>query len=51
VLATLRPGQLLAGKIIGIGLVGLLQFSILGVVAAVLAARTHLIRSPRSNRT
>jgi ABC-2 type transport system permease protein len=32
-LATIRPRRLLAGKVIGIGLVGLLQLTIVGAAA------------------
>ena len=41
VLSAIRPRQLLAGKIIGIGLVGLLQLGIIGAVGAVVATRFH----------
>lgn len=42
-LATIRPSQLLAGKILGIGIVGLLQLLILGVAAVVPAAATGVL--------
>lgn len=45
-LATVRPGQLLLGKVIGIGLVGLLQLAIIGAVALLLMARTHVVTLP-----
>jgi ABC-2 type transport system permease protein len=45
-LATVRPSQLLAGKIIGIGLVGLLQLSIVGAVTIVLIAVTGVLSLP-----
>ena len=45
-LATLRPGQLLLGKVVGIGLVGLLQLAIIGAVALLLIARTHVVTIP-----
>jgi ABC-2 type transport system permease protein len=45
-LATLRPGQLLLGKVVGIGLVGLLQLAIIGAVALVLIATTHVVTLP-----
>jgi ABC-2 type transport system permease protein len=46
VLATVRPTQLLAGKIVGIGLVGLLQLAIVGAAGFVLVARTHVLTIP-----
>jgi ABC-2 type transport system permease protein len=45
-LATIRPGQLLAGKVVGIGLVGLLQLAIVGSVGLILIARTHVVTIP-----
>lgn len=45
-LATLRPGQLLLGKVVGIGLVGLLQLAIIGAIALLLIARTHVVTIP-----
>ncbi|MBV9282560.1 MAG: ABC transporter permease [Chloroflexi bacterium] len=45
-LATIRPGQLLAGKVVGIGLVGLLQLAIVGAVGLILIARTHVVTIP-----
>ena len=45
-LATLRPGQLLLGKVVGIGLVGLLQLAIMGAVALILLERTHVVTLP-----
>jgi ABC-2 type transport system permease protein len=45
-LATIRPGQLLAGKVVGIGLVGLLQLAIVGAVGLLLIARTHVVTIP-----
>jgi ABC-2 type transport system permease protein len=45
-LATLRPGQLLLGKVVGIGLVGLLQLAIMGAVALILLERTHVVTIP-----
>jgi ABC-2 type transport system permease protein len=46
VLATIRPSQLLAGKVIGIGLVGLLQLSIVGAALLLLVAVTHAVAIP-----
>lgn len=45
-LATIRPGQLLFGKVAGIGLVGLLQLAIVGAVGLILVARTHVVTIP-----
>jgi ABC-2 type transport system permease protein len=45
-LATVRPGQLLAGKVVGIGLVGLLQLVIIGAVGLILIVRTHVVSIP-----
>jgi ABC-2 type transport system permease protein len=45
-LATVRPRQLLFGKVVGIGLVGLAQLVLLGAVAIVAVTRTHVISVP-----
>lgn len=45
-LSTVRPRQLLLGKVVGIGLVGLVQLAILGVVAIVVVTRTQAISIP-----
>ncbi len=45
-LATIPPSRLLAGKIIGIGLVGLLQLSIIGTVAFVGVTFTNVVSIP-----
>jgi ABC-2 type transport system permease protein len=45
-LATVRPVQLLAGKIIGIGLVGLIQLAIIGVIGLVIAVAANAITLP-----
>jgi ABC-2 type transport system permease protein len=45
-LATIRPSRLLAGKIVGIGLVGLLQLTIVGVAALVAVRVTHVASIP-----
>jgi ABC-2 type transport system permease protein len=42
-LATVRPWQLLLGKVIGLGLVGLAQFALIGTVGLVLAAATDVL--------
>jgi ABC-2 type transport system permease protein len=45
-LATVRPRQLLFGKVVGIGLVGLVQLVLLGAVALVAVNETHAISVP-----
>lgn len=45
-LATIRPWQLLTGKILGIGAVGLLQILIIGTVGAGLATATDVLTVP-----
>ncbi len=45
-LATIRPSQLLAGKVIGIGLVGLLQISIVAAATLVVVSLTHAVSIP-----
>jgi len=45
-LSTVRPSQLLIGKIVGIGLIGLFQLSIVGVYAIVVASLTHVFTVP-----
>jgi ABC-2 type transport system permease protein len=45
-LATIRPSQLLAGKVIGVGLVGLLQLAIVAAATLILAALTHVAAIP-----
>jgi ABC-2 type transport system permease protein len=45
-LAAVRPVQLLAGKIIGIGLVGLIQLAIIGVVGLAVAVAAGSITLP-----
>jgi ABC-2 type transport system permease protein len=45
-LAAVRPVQLLAGKIIGIGLVGLLQLAIIGIVGLAAATAAGVITLP-----
>ena len=46
VLGTLRPHQLLAGKVLGIGLLGVAQILLLGVIAAVLLPIQDAFRVP-----
>ena len=45
-LATIRPSRLLAGKVIGIGLVGLLQLTIVGAAALVAVQVTNVASIP-----
>jgi ABC-2 type transport system permease protein len=45
-LATIRPSDLLAGKILGIGLVGLLQISIVAAATLVAVAVTNVVTTP-----
>ena len=45
-LSTVRPRQLLFGKVIGIGLVGFAQLILVGAVALVTVLRTHAISVP-----
>jgi len=45
-LATIRPAELLAGKILGIGFVGLLQLGIVAIAALVAASLVHAISIP-----
>jgi ABC-2 type transport system permease protein len=45
-LATVRPRQLLIGKVLGIGAVGLLQLTLLAVVALITVSRTQVISVP-----
>ena len=45
-LATIRPSRLLAGKVIGIGLVGLLQLTIVGAAALVAVHVTNVAPIP-----
>ena len=45
-LATVRPRQLLIGKVLGIGAVGLLQLVLVAVVALIAVSRTQVINVP-----
>jgi ABC-2 type transport system permease protein len=45
-LATLRPVQLLAGKVIGIGIVGLLQLLLIGAIGLTMAVALQVITLP-----
>src|SRR5699024_12184194 len=42
-LATVRPWQLMSGKVLGLGLVGLIQLAIIGVVGIVGASVTGVL--------
>ena len=48
ILSTLRPRHLLAGKVIGIGLLGLAQLALIAGLAAVLLAGAPSMPRPRS---
>ncbi len=45
-LATMKPWQLLAGKVVGIGAVGLVQLLVLGIIGAIGASVTGLLTVP-----
>ena len=45
-LSTVRPGQLLVGKVIGIGLVGLLQLGVIALFALLFTVPTHVLTLP-----
>lgn len=45
-LSTIRPRQLLFGKVVGIGLMGCLQLLLLGIVALIAISRTNAITVP-----
>ena len=45
-LSTVRPRQLLFGKVLGIGLVGLVQLTVLGIVALVTVSRYQVVSIP-----
>ena len=45
-LATVRPGQLMAGKIVGIGVVSLLQLVLIGAAALITTTATGLLTLP-----
>ncbi|HEX6507807.1 MAG TPA: ABC transporter permease [Chloroflexota bacterium] len=45
-LSTVRPGQLLFGKLVGIGLVGVLQLAIIGAAGLMLIALSHVATLP-----
>lgn len=45
-LATIRPAQLLAGKVLGIGLVGLAQFLLIGTIGVVSAVAGGVLSLP-----
>src|SRR4029077_704164 len=45
-LATVRPRQLLFGKVVGIGLVGFIQLVLVGAVGVLAVTLTHAIAVP-----
>ena len=45
-LSTVRPRQLLFGKVVGIGLVGLIQLTLVGAVGLITVMKTHAITVP-----
>lgn len=45
-LATIRPWQLLSGKVVGLGLVGLIQLASVGIVGLLLAILTGVVTIP-----
>src|SRR5207245_9889757 len=45
-LATVRPSQLLAGKIVGIGLMSMLQLAIVATATLVAVAVTNVVTTP-----
>jgi ABC-2 type transport system permease protein len=45
-LATIPPSQLLAGKVLGIGLIGLVQLGLVATAALIANAATHLVTTP-----
>jgi ABC-2 type transport system permease protein len=46
ILSTVRPRQLLFGKVVGIGLVGFIQLILVGAVALITVMKTHAITVP-----
>ena len=46
ILSTVRPRQLLFGKVVGIGMVGFVQLILVGAVALVAVMKTHAITVP-----
>jgi len=50
-LSTVRPRQLLFGKVVGIGLMGFLQLLLLGAVGLIAATQTHVIDVPSVGMT
>ena len=47
-LTTIRPWQLMLGKVAGIGVVGLIQFGVVGAAGLITATRTHAVAFPTS---
>ncbi|TAM57319.1 MAG: ABC transporter permease [Chloroflexota bacterium] len=46
ILATIRPGRLLAGKVLGIGLISLVQMGLVAAAALIANAATHVVTTP-----
>ncbi len=49
ILSTVRPTQLLAGKLLGIGTVGLLQVGLVGATGLVMVQVTHVVTVPAAS--
>ena len=45
-LSTIRPRQLLFGKVLGIGLVGFIQLALVGITALLVVSRTQVLNLP-----
>ena len=45
-LSTIKPRQLLFGKVLGIGLVGILQLVVVGAAALIMVGQTHVLNLP-----
>jgi ABC-2 type transport system permease protein len=46
ILATIRPGRLLAGKVLGIGLISLVQMGLVAAAALIANSATHVVTTP-----
>lgn len=46
ILATIRPGRLLAGKVLGIGLISLVQMGLVAASALIANSATHVVTTP-----
>jgi ABC-2 type transport system permease protein len=49
ILATVRPSQLLAGKVLGIGIVGLVQVGLIGATGLAMINLTHVLTIPATS--